>query len=196
MAETARGHHLSNAISTTAKLPIALTKYLASEPLITGPLLYILTRGPVHLRQRLLDLPPVKALLARSGSERLATAIKVLKALFVIGAIDRVNRALTSLALNGWKLPGTEGRARWVWDGKTEIVVITGGCSGFGYEMVKGFAGKAKVIVLDVQDLPAELEKCEFGTFDFDGKGCRLTCAYARSCRCSPELYANSCYSA
>lgn len=189
MAETARGYHLSNAISTTAKLPIALTKYLASEPLITGPLLYVLTRGPGNIRQRLLDLPPVKSLLARNGSERLATAIKVLKALFVVGVIDRFNRALNSLALNGWKLPGTEGRARWVWDGKTEVVVITGGCSGFGYEMVKGFAGKAKVIVLDIQDLPAELEKREFRTFTFDGKGCRLSCAYSmpvlavRSCR-------------
>ncbi|KAK5081746.1 hypothetical protein LTR05_007882 [Lithohypha guttulata] len=150
---------LSNALVTAAKTPITLLQATANEPLITGPLLYILTRGSADIRQRLLNLPYVRKLFERNGGERLALAIKTLKVLFVLGVIKRLNQGLNRIALNGWQLPGTNNRARWNWDGRTETVVITGGCSGFGYEMVKGFARKAKVIVIDVSELPAEFEK-------------------------------------
>jgi len=41
-----------------------------------------------------------------------------------------------------------------------EIAIVTGGCSGFGYLTVQGLAPKLhKVIVLDVADLPPELER-------------------------------------
>lgn len=151
---------VTNATGTLVGLPIALLQYSISEPFITGPLLYILTRGPPHVRERLLGLLRTN-LLAKNATSRLEKAISVLKALFALGVLQRVNRALNQLAMNFWYLPGTKPMAKWNWDGKTEVVVITGGCSGFGYEMVKGFAGKAKIVVLDVLDLPQELEKCK-----------------------------------
>lgn len=93
----------------------------------------------------------------------MAKIVTLLKVLFALGVVKRANQALNKLAMNAWYLPGMKPMARWRWDGTSEVVVITGGCSGFGYEMVKGFAGKARIVVIDVSDLPAELEKCESG---------------------------------
>lgn len=167
MAEPTPIKKATNAIRTTIGLPLVATRYIASEPLLTGPLLWALTRGPVELRERLLS--PVrnntpdrlKNYIGATSDVRLAKIIALLKVLFALGVVDRANKALNSLALNGWYLPGMKPMSRWRWDGKTEVVLITGGCSGFGYEMVKQFAGKAKVVVVDVQELPSELEKCE-----------------------------------
>jgi all-trans-retinol dehydrogenase (NAD+) len=91
--------------------------------------------------------------------EYIASAARILKYLFIFGVGSTVNQALNRLALRYWHLrrPGAPWRFGDV--RKSELVVITGGCSGFGYEMVKGFAGKARVIVLDISDLPAELAK-------------------------------------
>jgi len=165
MAEPTPLKKASNAVRTTLGLPIALTRYVANEPFITGPLLWALTRGPLDLRERLLS--PVRSntpdrlknYLGPTSDVRLAKIISILKILFALGAAKRVNNALNALAMNGWYLPGMKPMAKWRWDGKTEVVVITGGCSGFGYEMVKGFAGKAKVVVIDISELPSELEK-------------------------------------
>ena len=167
MAEPTSIKAATNAVRTTLGIPIALTKYVANEPLITGPLLWDLTRGPPNLRERLLS--PLRAntpdrlknALGATSDVRIAKIITTLKVLFALGAVKRVNQALNSLAMNGWYLPGMKPMAKWIWDGKSEVVVITGGCSGFGYEMVKGFAGKAKVVVVDISDLPSELEKCK-----------------------------------
>jgi len=175
MAEPTPLKQASNAVRTTLGLPIALTRYVANEPFITGPLLWALTRGPADLRERLLapirsNTPDrLKNYLGATSDVRLAKIISVLKILFALGAAKRVNNALNALALNGWYLPGSKPMAKWRWDGKTEVVVITGGCSGFGYEMVKGFAGKAKVIVVDISELPSELEKCEYCRFSISG---------------------------
>ncbi|KAK5321052.1 hypothetical protein LTR70_004297 [Exophiala xenobiotica] len=165
MAEPTPIKKATNAVRTTIGLPIALTKYIANEPLITGPLLWALTRGPPDLRERLLsplrnNTPSrLKNHLGATSDVRVAKIVTALKVLFALGAVKRVNQALNKLALNAWYLPGMKPMARWRWDGKSEVVVITGGCSGFGYEMVKEFAGKAKVVVVDISDLPAELEK-------------------------------------
>lgn len=167
---------LAKAVQATAGLPFVITRVLqqaAYDPLITGSLLYVLTRGPEHLRQRVLA-PFRSNVLATNGPERVAKAVQVLKVLLALGAWKRANQMLNSLAMNGWYLPGTKPMAKWQWDGRTEVVVITGGCSGFGYEMVKGFSGKAKVMVLDVSDLPEELSKlpevhyfrCDMTDFD------------------------------
>jgi all-trans-retinol dehydrogenase (NAD+) len=139
-------------------LPINILRYSAAQPAITGALLYALTRGSPELKEKLLG-PFRSNLLATNGTYRLSKFIDLLKALFAIGIIKRVNSALNRLALNAWSLskPGTP----WKWDGKTELVVVTGGCSGFGYEMVKGFQGKARVVVLDVNELPKELASCK-----------------------------------
>lgn len=160
MAEPPPLRKLTNTVGTIAGLPVALLRYIASEPLLTGPLLYILTRGPPHVRERLLA-PFRSNLLSKDAGNRLRTATAVFQVLFAIGVVKRINQALTRLALNQWSLPGMKSMAKWRWDGQTEVVVITGGCSGFGYEMVKGFAGKAKIVVLDVSDIPKELEECK-----------------------------------
>lgn len=175
MAEPTPLKKTTNAVRTTLGLPIALTRYVANEPFITGPLLWALTRGPADLRERLLspirsNTPDrLKNYLGPTSDVRLAKIISILKVLFALGAVKRVNNALNALALNGWYLPGMKPMAKWRWDGKTEVVVITGGCSGFGYEMVKGFAGKAKIVVIDISELPSELEKCEYRRYSTSG---------------------------
>jgi all-trans-retinol dehydrogenase (NAD+) len=131
-----------------------------NEPLLTGALLYILTRGPVHIRQRLLQ-PFQTNLLAKNGAARLASLITILKVLTGLGVARRVNGALNSLAWNKWQMLGRKGEPFKFGPGKEELVVITGGSSGFGYEMVKGFAKHARVVVLDVSAFPPELENCE-----------------------------------
>ncbi len=139
-------------------LPIDALRYTASEPALTGALLYALTKGSPELKEKLLS-PFQSTLLSKNGAARLKTFILLLKSLFALGLVSRVNQALNKLALNAWSLrkPGTP----WKWDEKTELVLVTGGCSGFGYEMVKGFAGKATVVVLDVSEMPPALAKRE-----------------------------------
>ncbi|KAK5079107.1 hypothetical protein LTR64_002472 [Lithohypha guttulata] len=158
MAEPTAFAKATKAIRSTIGLPIALANWIAREPLITGPLLWALTRGPPELRERLLQ-PFRSNLLARDANVRLGKFITALKICVALGTVKRINRALDALALNAWYLPGMKPMAKWRWDGRTEVVVITGGCSGFGYEMVKRFAGKAKIVIIDIMALPAELEK-------------------------------------
>jgi all-trans-retinol dehydrogenase (NAD+) len=133
------------------------------EPLLTGALLYLLTRGPVRFRQRLLQ-PFQTNLLAKNGATRLATLIIILKILTGLGVARRVNGALNSLAWNKWQMFGRPGTPFKFGPRKEELVVITGGSSGFGYEMVKGFAKHARVVVLDVSAFPPELAECKYYT--------------------------------
>jgi all-trans-retinol dehydrogenase (NAD+) len=140
----------------------SVNKNTANEPLLTGALLYILTRGPEHIRARILA-PFQNNVLAKNGAERLATFITVLKVLTGLNVLKRISQALNSLAWNNWKL-GRPGAAFNFGPGKEELVIITGGSSGFGYEMVKGFSKVARIVVLDVQEFPAELARCEFSS--------------------------------
>ena len=143
-------------------LPINLLHHAASEPLITGSILLALTRAPAQYRSRILKLFSDAGL----SNERIPLVIKSLKFLLAIGVVRKLNQALNKLALNHYHLgkPGAPfkfGDAK-----KSELVVVTGGCSGFGYEMVKGFSKHARVIILDISPVPPELEKREsFSTF-------------------------------
>ncbi len=89
------------------------------------------------------------------------TVVRILKGLLAIGITRKLNQALERLALNHWhwRRPGAP------WDfgpwKQTELVVITGGCGGFGFEMVRAFAKVARVVLLDVSPVPSELEICE-----------------------------------
>lgn len=141
-------------------LPFQMLNAVTNEPLITGPLLYVLTRGPVHIRERLLQ-PFRKNLLAKNGASRIGTTIAILKVYFIVGVFRRINQALNRIALNGWALR-RQGEPFVFGPTKQELVVITGGSSGFGYEMVKAFSKVARVIVFDVNDLPPELETREY----------------------------------
>jgi all-trans-retinol dehydrogenase (NAD+) len=132
-----------------------------NEPLLTGALLYLLTRGPVHIRERLLQ-PFQSTLLAKNGAARLASLVTILKVLTGMGVLRKINAALNSLAWNNWQLFGRPGAPFKFGPGKEELVIITGGSSGFGYEMVKGFYKHARVVVLDISAFPPELARCKF----------------------------------
>lgn len=133
-------------------------KTAAEEPLLTGALLYVLTRGPANVRERLLA-PFKDNILSKNGAARLATIITALKVLTGINVLKRINQALNALAWNNWSL-GRSGAAFKFGPNKEELVIITGGSSGFGYEMVKGFSKQARIVVLDIQDFPPELASC------------------------------------
>lgn len=143
----------------TATLPIALVRYAATEPLLTGGLLAALTRAPLQYRARILRLLSDAGL----SNERILLLIKSLKYLLAIGVARRVNQSLNKLALNHWNFFGKPGTPfNWSAVNKTELVVVTGGCSGFGYEMVKGFSKHARVIILDISPVPEELKRRVF----------------------------------
>ncbi|KIW00129.1 hypothetical protein, variant [Verruconis gallopava] len=135
----------------------ALVKNAPNEPLITGALLYVLTKGPASIRARLLA-PFDRFLRTPSGAARLASFVTALKVLTAIGVLKKVSAALDALAWNNWSLR-RRGAPFKFGPLKEELVVITGGSSGFGYEMVKGFSKCARVVVLDVQDFPPELAR-------------------------------------
>jgi hypothetical protein len=145
-------------VTGTITMPIAAVRYAATEPLLTGALLGALTRAPVQYRSRLLKLLGDAGL----SSERIALLIKSLKYLLAFGVARRLNQALNKLALNHWNFFGKPGAPfEWSAVNKSELVVITGGCSGFGYEMVKGFSKHARVVILDISPLPEELKRSE-----------------------------------
>jgi all-trans-retinol dehydrogenase (NAD+) len=146
--------------SKVASKVVSTVTGAASEPLLTGALLYLLTRGPLDIRQRLLQ-PFQTNLLGTNGANRLVKFITVLKVLTGLGVVRRINGALNSLAWNNWRVFGRPGAPFEFGPGKKELVIITGGSSGFGYEMVKGFAQHARVVVLDVSNFPPELSKSE-----------------------------------
>lgn len=144
-------------VTGLVRLPLGIVKYAAAEPLFTGSLLFALTRAPEQYRLKLLRLLQERGL----SAARIATLIKSLKYLLAIGVARRANQTLNNLALNNWHLrkPGAPFQFG---PRKDELVLITGGCSGFGYEMVKTFSKVARVVIFDVSPLPSDLEKREY----------------------------------
>jgi all-trans-retinol dehydrogenase (NAD+) len=139
---------------------LSAASWAATEPLITAPLLYVLTRGPPHLRERILA-PFRDNLLAHNGAARIAAFLTVIKVLTSLGVVKRINAALTRLALNNWSF-GRNGKEWKFGPRKEEVVVITGASSGIGAELVKGFNGVARVVAIDIAPFPEELGKCEY----------------------------------
>jgi len=66
-----------------------------------------------------------------------------------------LNRLLNNLALNHWHL--TSQGSPYAFSNNKELAIVTGGSSGFGKLIALGLAPHAKVIVLDITDLPTEL---------------------------------------
>lgn len=126
---------------------------IALNPTFTGTLLWILTKAPETIRQRLFSRfatlrDPVK----------LAKIVKALKALLALGLLGAVNRQFNKIALNAWRLKSEKKN----WNLNQEIAVVTGGCSGIGELIVKGLFKKGvKVAVLDIQPLPKSLQGCK-----------------------------------
>ncbi|KAF2636490.1 NAD(P)-binding protein [Massarina eburnea CBS 473.64] len=139
-----------------ASTALNATYTAASEPLITGSLLYILTRGPSHIRDSILQ-PFRTNLLKNNGPARVVAVVGLLKILTVLGIGKRINQALNRFALNGWTFRRA-GPPFKFGPTKEELVFITGGSSGFGYEMVKTFSKHARVVAIDISPFPPELE--------------------------------------
>ncbi|KAF3008658.1 hypothetical protein E8E13_008867 [Curvularia kusanoi] len=146
---------------------------IASDPLLTGALLYLLTRGPPRLRAKLLapfqssGLPVFTN--TSAGVARLTKLISVLKLLTSLNVLRRANTALNTLAWSNWTLPWRSNGTAWQFGPqRREVVLITGGSSGFGYEMVKAFAPHAKVVVIDIVAFPDELARLP-GVFFYQG---------------------------
>ena len=124
------------------------------NPVLTASLLWVLTKGPPQVRERLF---------ARFASLRDTTKlnriVKSLKWLLALGLLKNVNKYLNSVALNAYRLKSEKKK----WDWNQEIAVVTGGCSGIGELTVKGLVKKGvKVAVLDIQQLPASIQGCMF----------------------------------
>ncbi|KIW96716.1 uncharacterized protein Z519_02107 [Cladophialophora bantiana CBS 173.52] len=74
--------------------------------------------------------------------------------LLTLGILDRLNTYLSRQVLNNFVRDKS-----WDWD--REILLITGGCSGIGEEMVRQFAERnIKVVILDVNHPKAPLPAC------------------------------------
>jgi all-trans-retinol dehydrogenase (NAD+) len=148
--------------SSVLTLPLTLLRRAAFEPLVTAPLLLLLLRGPENVRQRL--LAPLQSTILSPTSRvhiTLPTLLGTLKWLVGLGVASRLNQLLTQRTLNRGYLT-RQGRP-WNFDkgGAGEVILITGGCAGFGLIMVKMFsqrAPNAQLIVLDRAELPAELK--------------------------------------
>lgn len=78
----------------------------------------------------------------------------VLKVLLALGVIRTANRMLNSWAANQWRMMA---QSDWHWP--NEIAIVTGGCSGIGQKLVYGLLDRgARVVILDIQALPAEMK--------------------------------------
>jgi phosphoglycerate dehydrogenase-like enzyme len=127
------------------------------NPLVTGPFLYVLTRGPASIRE-----PLLRQLATLLSEENIRRLVAGLKWAFALGLLRNVNRWLNSVALSNWKIKAAKDK--WIWD--WEIAVVTGGSSGIGAEITKALMRKGiKVAVLDIQPLPKDMDGCEYDQY-------------------------------
>ncbi|KAF2789592.1 dehydrogenase/reductase SDR family member 8 precursor [Melanomma pulvis-pyrius CBS 109.77] len=138
------------AIQRLSNLVSLSISHIALNPVLTGSLLWVLTKGPPQLRARLYS-----RFASLRDPQRHNQIVKALKWLLTIGLTTNINKQLNKLALNSWRVKSE--KSRWNWS--QEIAVVTGGCSGIGELVVKRLARKGvKVAVLDIQQLPVGLQ--------------------------------------
>lgn len=101
----------------------ALIKYTLLNPVITGPLLYILTSAPKDIQQRVIQEASQYVSLTVIGY-----VVTALKWLFALGLIHPLNTFLSELAQNNFRWQSEKHRYDW----PKEIAVVTGAASGFG----------------------------------------------------------------
>jgi all-trans-retinol dehydrogenase (NAD+) len=138
------------AARATQLIPHLIDNY-ALNTNIVGVLHLLLTRAPEKIREPLLN-----QLRKRFSEGTIAKIITVLKWLTIVAWTKKVNDRLNAWALNNWVWKAQTGNWTWGW----EVAVVTGGCSGIGKEIVKGLtAAGIKVALLDIQELPKDLEQ-------------------------------------
>jgi all-trans-retinol dehydrogenase (NAD+) len=143
---------MSAALQRASNLLTTSIGHVTLNPIVTAALLWVLTKGPVGLRDRLINNISVL-----QDPRRYAQLVKALKWCLALGIGGAVNRQMNEVALNGGRWGNDK---RWNWS--EEVAVITGGCSGIGELVVKRLIGRGiKVAVLDIQDLPASLQGCK-----------------------------------
>ena len=133
--------------SPIVKAATAINDAVVLNPLVTGLVLLLLTNGTENTRNYLRQAIATTSL----TESTVKTALAVLTGL---GIVRYVNRKLSDLASNSFRLGAAPG-----WDWPREVAVVTGGSSGIGLAIVERFARKGiKVAVLDVQDLPKSVQ--------------------------------------
>lgn len=144
---------MSVALQRVVNLLTLSVGHVALNPVLTGALLWILTKGPPQLRSQL-----TSRIAALRDPKRYAQILKALKWCLALGVTGVVNKQLNQVALNAGRF--SSEKARWNWS--REVAVITGGCSGIGELVVKRLVDKGiRVAVLDIQQLPPSLQGCK-----------------------------------
>lgn len=123
------------------------------SPFLSGPVLLATIYAPdavnnalASIAERLPEQIPVTL--------DLVVVRKIAIAWFALGIIRTINRFLNTMAHNSWRI-----RPAGDWDWKNEIAVVTGGSSGIGLSITQKLTAMGiSVAVLDVQDLPKELQ--------------------------------------
>ncbi|CAJ0546990.1 Ff.00g016170.m01.CDS01 [Fusarium sp. VM40] len=123
------------------------------SPFLSGPVLLATIYAPdavnnalASIAERLPEQIPVTL--------DLVVVKKIAIAWFALGIIRTINRFLNTMAHNSWRI-----RPAGDWDWKNEIAVVTGGSSGIGLSITQKLTAMGiSVAVLDVQDLPKELQ--------------------------------------
>ena len=135
---------------------IASVGRMVLSPFLSGPLLLSVTYFPETVQHIVASIAQHLPEQAAASLLSLSTplAITALRALVALGLLRTVNRALNSMASNSWRLGAAKG-----WDWPNEIAVVTGGSSGIGKGIVERLVRLGvRVAVLDIQDLPKELQ--------------------------------------
>ena len=141
---------MSGLVKRVLSLVTTSAGHVAFNPLVTAALLWILTKGPIQLRNQL-----TSRIVALRDPRRYAQVVRTLKWCLVFGTMRVVNKQMNHIALNAGRIRSE--RARWNWG--QEVAVITGGCSGIGELVVKRLVNKGiKVAVFDIQQLPPSLQ--------------------------------------
>jgi all-trans-retinol dehydrogenase (NAD+) len=130
---------------------------LLLEPVATGALLYLLTRNPSNVREQFSATTGI-------NESTLRILITPLMWLFSLGLLRRFHNAMNTLAFNNWQFRPRGAPWKFGDEKLSELVLITGGCSGFGRLMAKDISKHARVVILDIQEPPEDLKGKSFAT--------------------------------
>jgi all-trans-retinol dehydrogenase (NAD+) len=118
------------------------------SPIITGGLLYLLTKAPEQYR-----LPVIAFLESKLSTISIERLLVGIKTLCVLGIVRQVNIKLNSLAFTHWRMNARKDR--WHWN--SEVAIVTGGSLGIGKGTVASLYSKGmKVAIFDIVEPPME----------------------------------------